>query len=171
MKYFMLLILFDCFIMLSGAMKLDNANSASIFSYKVDTIWEENDTPMKLPEFAIRDPFDELIFQLVPNEYYQLLGVRRGRSIQVYSTEDEVPIFLESVPNLFYGTKEYVDKSGFQKKPCSQNPLLCGFDFNPTFGPEIITIDENGVVRVSDFNQRYKGNPKNYFNLVYLYKS
>lgn len=152
----MLLCAFYCIIMLLGSVKLDNASSASIFSYKVDAIWEEDDMPVKLPECATRDPFDELIFQLVPNEYYQLLGVRRGRSIQVYSTEDEVPLFLESVPNLFYGTKDYFNKFGSHKKPCSQNPLLCGLDFNPTFGPEIITIDENGVVRVCDFNQRYE---------------
>lgn len=96
------------------------------------------------------DPFDEIILEIVPNESNNLLGTRRGRSIQIYDTSEDTPVLLESIPNKYYGTKHYNDRP----RRSVANPLLRGFDFNSDYAPEIITIDENHVIRICNMCER-----------------
>ncbi|ODN05217.1 hypothetical protein Ocin01_01468 [Orchesella cincta] len=141
------------------AVRLKAASRASMFNHTIDSVWEENPDDMpsnkRKSNGAEADPLSDLIFQLVPNNTSDILGVRRGKSIDLYNTEDDVPYYMESISNTLYGTEELYPES-FPKSRTLElltDPLLLGLDLNPTYIPECITIDENWVVRICDFTQ------------------
>ncbi|CAL8082872.1 unnamed protein product [Orchesella dallaii] len=139
------------------AVKLKTSSQASMFKYTIDSVWEEssNDVPSNAGNRGDSEPFSDLIFQIVPTRTNDILGVRRGKSINIYSTEETAPYLLESVSNTLYGTNEYYPDS-FPKNMAVgliKDPLLLGLDFSPTCSSECITMDENWVVRICDFTQ------------------
>lgn len=117
-------------------------------------MWQEDTGVTYNPKCSSACPFNDLILQITPEEYTGLVGVRRGRSVQIYGTEEENPYLLESIPNVCYGTNEIA--TSFRKTiNCLKDPLLLGLDFNPIFNPEIITVDENFVVRICNLHKGY----------------
>lgn len=136
-----------------GAIQLKQSQPSSIFSYSIESIWDSHPhSPMT--SSGDNDPFNDQILQIIPNQRSKLLGVRRGRSIQIFDSEepDGGPVLLDTIPNTLYGTSNYYQ---VERKISARNPLFRGIDFNPTFSPEIISIDENLVIRVCNMVTRY----------------
>jgi hypothetical protein len=148
------LITFVCYL-ITGKVRLEKSPPSSILTYKVEAVWEEDksDVPTNNREGHTTDPLSDVIFQIVPHKF-DLVGVRRGRSVELYSTEESDPYLLDSIPNICYGTRKY---PGWKKNSAFdvvKDPMLFGLDFNPQYGPEFITVDENRHIRIGDL---YKG--------------
>lgn len=133
---------------LIGKVALEKTEPSSMLSYRVKSVWEED-----LPTGGL--DVNDTIFQIVPTKKFDMIGVRRGKRIGIYNIEDEEPYLLESIPSIFYGTNEY---NGWKQKgrlEVIKDPLLLGFDFNPQYVPEFITIDENMQIRICDISKGY----------------
>jgi len=135
----------------AGKIQLKETPSSTI-SYTVGSVWEEDKSavPSNIRQ-GCDEPLSDVVFQVVPNRQ-NLIGVRRGKSIEIYDNNEESPSLLDSIPNICYGSRNY---EGWKKNSvfdAIKDPLLLGLDFNPQFAPEFISVDENRVVRIGDFN-------------------
>lgn len=123
-----------------------------MLSYRVQSVWEEDisSVPVAAQGSDISDPLSNIVHQILsPAGTFDLLGVRRGKTIDIYSTKEDTPYLLDSIPNISYGINKTFSK-GYVP-----DPLLLGMDFNPMYSAEFITIDENLELRICDLTKEY----------------
>jgi hypothetical protein len=131
---------------------LKPSQKAQMLSYTVDSVWEEEEVPSNIrPERPEpNDALSDIIFQIKTDKRRNIIAVQRGRSIEIYEQEGP-PALLTSIPNLCYGTNDYLGWKGQLVPNAKVNPLLLSFDLNPHFPAELVTIDENGIIQFLDF--------------------
>jgi len=127
---------------------LEPSSSASMVAHKVGSVWEEDvaNVPTNLRPNSY-DPLADVILQVVPSPRIDMVGVRRGKSVEMYTT-DRIPELFTSVPNICYGHRDYFGWHTYSKgKMPSKNPYLLSLDFHPYNGAELMTMDENFIIR------------------------
>lgn len=156
----------NCYFSSAGQIDLSRSPKGSMLSRRVGCIWEEEDESVpknrekrykhSKGEISTLGPLCDVVLELISVPKMDILGARRGKSVNIYGVEGEYPVLLESVSNINYGwfdgdhLNEYT-KSGMKVT----DPVLLGFDFNPYFCEEVITVDENMLVRICDFTKGY----------------
>jgi len=130
---------------------LKPSKSTQMLSYCVNFIWEEDQIPSNVNSCKAEpdDGQSSQIYQIKTLRRRNQVGVRRGKSIEIYIADD-IPSLVASIPNVGYGNTKYVGIREF--KPVKPSPLLTSFDLNPHFPSQLVTMDENGVIQFIDVN-------------------